>query len=66
MLALSAGLTWGTNAVGGGTPVASLLLAAGAALYGWRHRETLARLMLVGYAPAVLLIAGHLGQRALG
>jgi hypothetical protein len=64
-VALSAGLTWGTNAVGGGTAVASLLVATALATYGWRHRDGLARLLLDGYAPGAVLIAGYLVSEAL-
>ncbi len=60
-----AGLTWGTNAVGGGTVVFSLLVALALTGYGWRHRQELTFALVAGYVPAVVLLVGHLaaGQR---
>jgi hypothetical protein len=52
-LALAAGVTWGTNALGGvGTAVPALVLALAAAAAGWRGR---------GGLPVVLVIAGAAG-----
>jgi hypothetical protein len=40
LLALAVGLTWASNAVGGGTVVMSLGLAAVASAYGWVRRRS--------------------------
>ncbi|WP_154402709.1 hypothetical protein [Nocardioides speluncae] len=52
VLALAVGLTWATNAVGGGTEVFSLLVALAATAYGWRQRDSLGVVLLVGFLPA--------------
>ena len=52
LLAIGVGLTWWTNAVGGGTLWLSLPVAAALVGYGWRHRASLAVLLLIGFAPA--------------
>lgn len=58
-LALAAGLTWATNSIGGETAVASLLVAIGAVVFGWRHRGGLPVVLAVGYSLAVVLLAGE-------
>lgn len=56
-LAIAAGVTWATNALGGvGTTVPGLVLALVAAAWGWAHRATLAGLLLPAFAPAVVLL----------
>jgi hypothetical protein len=54
VLGLAAGLTWASNAVGGGTEVFSLAVAAAA--FGWLHRRGLGLTLLVGYLPAVAVL----------
>jgi hypothetical protein len=56
-LALAVGLTWASNAFGGGTEVLSLVVALAAVWFGWRHRRDLPIVLLVGFAPAAVLIA---------
>ena len=54
-----AGLTWATNAVGGGTVVFSLVLALVAAAYGWGRRGDLTAVLAVaGGVAAITLIGG--------
>jgi len=62
ILAVAVGLTWATNAIGGGTTLMSLLLALAAVAFGWRHRSDLPVLLAVGYTPAVVLLAGDLAN----
>jgi hypothetical protein len=61
VLAVAVGLTWASNAVGGGTEWFSLLVAAIAAAFGWSRRRELSGVLLVGFAPAALVLAGALG-----
>lgn len=58
LLAIAVGLTWATNALEGGTAVASMLVAIGLAVWGLRTRRTAGRLLIWAYAPAVALLAG--------
>ena len=60
VLALAVGLTWASNAVGGGTVVLSLVLAAVAAAYGWRRRRELGVVLLVAGLPAVVVLVVEL------
>lgn len=60
VLAVAAGLTWASNAVGGGTVVFSLLVAAAASAFGWLHRRELGLTLLVGYLPAVVVLVVEL------
>jgi hypothetical protein len=62
LLAVAVGLTWATNAVGGGTVVPSLLLAVAAVAFGWIHRTTLPIVFFVGFTPAVLLLTVELAR----
>jgi hypothetical protein len=55
-LAVLVGLTWATNAVGGGTEWLSLVVALVAVGYGWAHRDDLGVTLLVGFVPSVVLI----------
>lgn len=64
LLAVAVGLTWASNAVGGGTEVASLVLAVAAAAYGWVRRRELGVVLLVGFAPAVVVLVGALARDA--
>jgi hypothetical protein len=59
-LAVGAGLTWATNAIGGGTVVFSLVVALGAVAFGWQQRRGLAGILWVGFAPAVVVLVGDL------
>ena len=52
LLAVAAGLTWATNAVGGGTVWFGLAVALAAAVWGWGHRRELGVVLLVGFLPA--------------
>jgi hypothetical protein len=56
LLAVAAGVTWASNAVGGGTVLFSLVVAAVASAFGWVHRRELGVLLLVGYLPAVAIL----------
>jgi hypothetical protein len=58
-LAVAVGVTWATNAIGGGTVMASFAVALAAAAYGWRHRSELPVVLLVAYAPAVVILSLH-------
>ena len=60
LLAIGVGMTWASNAVGGGTVVFSLLAALAAAAYGWVRRESLASVLLVGSLPAAAWLGGLL------
>ncbi len=59
LLALAVGLTWASNAVGGGTVAMSLVLAALAASYGWMRRRELGVVLLVAGLPAVAVLVAH-------
>lgn len=63
VLALAVGLTWASNAVGGGTEAFSLFVALAATAFGWRHRDGLAVLLLVGFLPAVLTLVVAVAAR---
>jgi len=60
VLAVAVGLTWATNAVGGGTVVFSLAIALAAAAYGWIQRRELGVVLLVGYLPAAVFLGVEL------
>lgn len=60
LVALAVGLTWATNAFGGGTAPMSLAVALALAGYGWRHRDGLAVLLVYGFVPAAAAIAAYL------
>ncbi len=64
LLAGAVGLTWASNAVGGGTVVMSIVLAAVAAGYGWTRRRELGVVLLVAAAPAVAILAVELALGA--
>jgi hypothetical protein len=66
VLAAAAGLTWASNAIGGGTLLLSLAVAIAAAAFGWRRRGELGVVLLVGYLPAVLVIGTELAVRVAG
>lgn len=57
VLALAVGLTWATNALGGGTTGFSLLAALAAVAWGWTKRRELGVVLLVGFVPAVGVLA---------
>lgn len=59
-LAVAVGLTWATNAIGGGTVVFSLVVALVAVAVGWRCRAELAGVLWVGFTPAVVVLVGEL------
>lgn len=65
VLAVGVGITWVSNAVGGGTVVFSLAVAVAAAVFGWARRRELGLVMLVGFLPAAVILLGELGLRAL-
>ncbi|MET0525345.1 MAG: hypothetical protein ABWZ91_11110 [Nocardioides sp.] len=60
VLAVAVGLTWASNAVGGGTVVASLVGALAATAYGWIHRRELGVVLLVGFLPASVVLVVEL------
>lgn len=60
VLALGVGLTWATNAVGGGTVIFSLLVAIGASAFGWFRRRELGVVLLVGFFPAAVVLGVEL------
>lgn len=62
LLALAVGLTWASNAVGGGTVVMSLALAAIASSYGWVRRRELGVVLLVAGLPAVGVLVVELSR----
>jgi len=62
-LALGVGLTWASNAVGGGTVVPALAVALAASWWGWRRREELGVVLLVGFAPGALVLVVELITR---
>jgi hypothetical protein len=66
VLAVGAGLTWASNAVGGGTLLFSLAVAIAAAGFGWTRRRELGVVLLVGYFPAVLVLGTELAIQAAG
>jgi hypothetical protein len=59
------GLTWATNAVGGGTVAFSLVLALVATAYGWRHRLELTVVLALAGAVAVVTLLGNLAATSL-
>lgn len=59
-LAVAAGGTWATNAIGGGTVLCSLVVPVAAVAFGLRHRHHLAGVLWIGYLPAVVVLAGAL------
>jgi hypothetical protein len=58
LLALGVGLTWASNAVGGGTEWFSLAVAMVASWWGWSQRRQLGGVLLVGFAPAAVVLLG--------
>ncbi|GAA1766496.1 hypothetical protein GCM10009795_011280 [Nocardioides hankookensis] len=61
LLALAVGLTWASNALGGGPLVLAVVVALLACGFGWRHRSGLPVVLLVGFAPVVpVLLAAWL------
>jgi hypothetical protein len=64
-LAALVGLTWASNAVGGGTVVFSLVLAVVAAAYGWRHRTELTVALGLAGAVAVVVLVGNVAVSGL-
>ena len=56
VLAVLVGLTWATNAAGGGTELLSAAVALLAAGFGWRHRQDLRVTLLVGFLPSLAVI----------
>jgi hypothetical protein len=59
VLAIAAGLTWATNAIGGGTVLFSLVIATAVVVFGIRHRSDLAGILCIGYLPAVVVLAAE-------
>jgi hypothetical protein len=62
LLAIPVGLTWASNAHGGGTVVFSLVLALVAVAYGWVRRRDLGIVLLVASVPAVVVLAVELAR----
>lgn len=60
VLAVGVGLTWATNAIGGGTVLFSLVIAVAVIAFGWRNRRTMAGVLWVGFAPAVCVLVAEL------
>ena len=60
LLALAAGLTWATNAVGGGTVWFGLAVALAATVWGWGRRRELGVVLLVGFLPATVFLVADL------
>lgn len=58
-LALLTGLTFTTNALEGQFAVPALAIGAAFTAWGWTTRHRLGRLLIVAFAPALLLIAAH-------
>ena len=58
-LALLVGITHATNSLEGGTAVFGLVVAVLGCGWGWVTRARLGRLLLVAYAPALLIVAGY-------
>lgn len=56
LLALAVGLTWASNAVGGGTVLFSLLLASAATAWGVVRHDGLGVVMAVAGVPAVVVL----------
>jgi hypothetical protein len=65
LAALAVGLTWATNAVGGGTEVFSLLVGATLVGFGWRQRRGLSAVLLTGFGVAVVFLAVAVASAAL-
>lgn len=64
VLAAAVGLTWASNAVGGGTVVFSLAIALVATWFGWTRRHGLGVVLLVGFLPAVVVLGAELALSA--
>jgi hypothetical protein len=60
LVALAVGLTWASNAVGGGTVPFSLAVSLVAAGFGWTQRRGLGVVLLVGFVPAAVLLVVQL------
>jgi hypothetical protein len=56
LLAVAVGLTWATNTLGGGPLVLGLLVAVGACAFGWVRRAELGVVLVVGFAPALVVL----------
>jgi hypothetical protein len=66
VLALGVGLTWASNAVGGGTVLLSLALAIAATAVGWVRRRDLSVVLLVAFVPATAVLSAVLVTRLAG
>ncbi|RJS46975.1 hypothetical protein [Nocardioides cavernaquae] len=60
LLTVAVGLTWASNAVGGGTEWFSLAASLVAVWWGWTQRRQLGVVLLVGFAPAAVMLVGTL------
>jgi membrane associated rhomboid family serine protease len=60
LLALAVDVTWATNSVGADLEIAGLLVAAGFAAYGWRHRADMRLVMLFAFVPSALWLVASL------
>lgn len=66
ILAVAVGLTWASNAVGGGTVVLSLAVALVASAFGLRSRHGLGVVLLTGFLPAAIILVGVVVRSLLG
>ncbi|WP_193604935.1 hypothetical protein [Nocardioides dongkuii] len=57
LLAVGVGLTWATNALGGGPLLPALVVALAASGWGWTRRRELGVVLLTGFLPGALLLA---------
>jgi hypothetical protein len=60
LLAIAVGLTWASNAVGGGTEWFSLAVGLVAAWWGWTQRRQLGGVLAAGFVPAVVWLVAAL------
>ncbi len=60
VLGVGVGLTWASNAVGGGTVLLSLAVGIAATGFGWRRRRELGVVLLVSFLPAVVVLGWEL------
>jgi hypothetical protein len=60
MAAVAVGVTWASNAVGGGTLILSLVVTVAACVFGWLRRGELGVVMLVGFLPGAVILGAEL------
>jgi len=64
VLAIAVGLTWASNALGGGTVVFCLVVAIVASWLGWQRRYELGIVLVVGFLPSVLVLGAEVALAA--